>query len=545
VSLPVPLTVRIGDQRVTSQVQSLSFRREAVGGVRSISFTLARSLTDLDGMDPLAKVYVDDARTATTVAEGRLADTGRGAGPDGQRWDCVAFGPVQHASDVDAPLIYVDRRLDQWRQVERIHQEATIGTGPAPGDLATDPAQGIAAQFPDGLFVIGAGSSRLVVVNTVIAAATQKLARVRCNWDAGITDGNYEVLVITGVAGASTTIADSAPASTAGSAMSGVVVTDFANGHDSARLYFHRAVGNTTVVGDDTWAFFFDITIRAMQYAANGTEITTGYVTDSITVPEVVNDLLGRRLTEFDGANATVGITATALTQLAYPDGVTAEQVLEDLMSVEPTYRWYTTPSTLGSNGKYSFRWEPWPTTVRYEATLDDGGSFPLSAQSLFNVAVVTYTDASGRPWAAYTTAACPILDDLGIQRATTFSLGDQLGTEAAAVAAGQAFLAQHNTPKNSGTLNVARPIRDLISGRMVDPWEIEAGELIRIKGVEAYPDAFNADTNDGQGVFRIHAVDYTTEGNVSTLALDSDPRQTEDALVMLAKQAKKGKGKR
>jgi hypothetical protein len=540
VTLPVPLTVRVGNRHVTRQVQSLAFRREAVGGVRSISFSLARSLTDLDGMDPLSKVYVDDARNATTIAEGRLADTGRGAGPDGQRWDCVAFGPVQHASDVTAPLIYVDRRLDQWRQVERIHQEATIGSGPAPGDLAIDPAQGIAAQFPDGLFVIGAGSSRLIVVNTVVAAAAQKLARVRCNWDAGITDGNYEVLLITGVAGESTTIADSAPASTTGSAMVGVVVTDFANGHDSARLYFHRAVDNTTIVGDTTWAFFFDITVRAMQYAANGTEITTGYVTDNITVPEVVNDLLGRRLTEFDGSRAAVDVTATALSQLAYPDGVTAEQVLEDLMAVEPTHRWYTTPSS--SNGKYGFRWEPWPTTVRYEATLDDGGSFPLSAQALYNVVVVTYRDGSGRPWAAYTTGPCPILDDLGIQRAATISLGDELGSEATAVAAGQAFLANHNVPSNSGTLNVARPIRDVISGRMVDPWEIEAGELIRIRGVEAYPDAFNADTNDGQGVFRIHAVDYTTEGNVATLALDSDPRQTEDALVKIMKQAKRAK---
>jgi hypothetical protein len=54
---------------------------------------------------------------------------------------------------------------------------------------------------------------------------------------------------------------------------------------------------------------------------------------------------------------------------------------------------------------------------------------------------------------------------------------------------------------------------------------------------VEAYPDAFNADTNDGRGVFRIFSVDYTTEGNVATLALDSDPRETEDALVKLLNQ--------
>lgn len=535
-TLPVPLAVRIGDRHVTRQVQSLSFRREAVGGVRSISFALARSLTDLDGIDPLAKVYVYDGRSAITIAEGRLADTGRGAGPDGQRWDCVAFGPVQHASDITRPLVYIDTDRTHLRTYVLTSPMARAEDGPSPADNYP----GVLLSFGDGASV--ATNSHCAVVYEAIQNAGMKLARINYSWDAGMTDGTWRIRTRTYEGASTEVVRDDGADVAGGGTVPRVVVTDWPNGRDAFSFILEWTGVPATVGGDQKWAHIRDYVVLSLLVDKTGAEITTGYTGDAVIASQVVADLLGRCLPEFNGANATIATTSVGIGQLAYVDGVTPAQVLEDMMALEPAYRWYTTPSEPGSNGKYNFRWELWPTTVRYEATLDDGGSFPLSAQALYNQVSVRWRDPNGLSRSTLRTMACPLLDDKGLIRRAQIDLGAELGLETQAQAAGDAFLADHNVPQNSGTLNVARPIRDVLSRRMVEPWEIEPGELVRIRGVEAYPDAFNADTNDGQGVFRIHAVDYTTEGNVATLALDSDPRETEDALVRLTKQQKKAK---
>ncbi|MCF6376894.1 hypothetical protein L2K70_04700 [Nocardioides KLBMP 9356] len=533
-TLPVPLTVRVGLEHVTDQVQSLSFRREAVGGVRSIAFTLTRPLSDLGGLEPLAKVCVYNARSAKTVADGRLSDTGRTASADGQRWDCVAFGPAQHASDDTRPLIYVDRSAsDGWRTVDVTNPSASMTTSTRPGDTAANATQGLLMTFPDGSPLVA--DSRVVARYDRIWQAAQKLGAISVDYVAGLSSSTWLLQAIARTdAGASLDPAFTVAATTGLSGVTGVVGGSFANGRNTVELRWIWTGGPTTTAGDSSWGWFGEISVRAMLVDRSGADITTGYSNEYVLAHEVVNDLLGRVLLDYDGANATVATTSTMIGQLAYPDGITAEQVLADLMAIEPAYRWTTGPDTTG-NG-YAFRWELWPTTVRYEATLDDGGSFPISTQNVFNQVAVKWVDSSGVNRWSYYTGGAPILDEAGFTRMGVVDLGSEAGSQTAAAAAGAAFLAEHNVPKNAGTLTVARPIRDVLTGAMVQPWEIEAGELVRVLGVEAYPDAFNAADNDGQGVFRIFAVDYTTEGNVATLALDSDPRDTSDALVKLLK---------
>jgi hypothetical protein len=526
VTLPVPLAVRIGNEHVTREVQAVSFRKEAVGGVRSISFSLSRSLADIGEVDVLAKVYVYDGRSGATVAEGRLADTGRSAGPDGQRWDCVAFGPVQHASDVTRPLVYIDTDRAHLRTYVLTSAAARAEDGPAPSDNYP----GVLLAFGDGASV--AANSHAAMVYEAIQNAGMKLARINYSWAAGMTDATWRIRLRT--YGASSEVPRDDAANTAGGGTSPrVMVTDWPNDRNAFSFILEWTGVPATVGGDSKWAHVRDFVVLSMMVDKSGNEITTGYTGDAVIASQVVADLLGRCLPEFDGPNATVTATTTGIGQLAYVDGVTPAQVLEDMMRIEPAYRWYTTPTT-GTSERYGFRWELWPTSVRYEATLDDGGSFPLSAQDLYNQVSVRWRDPNGLTRSTLRTMACALLDSKSLTRRAQIDLGGELGVEALAIAAGDTFLAEHNVPRNSGTLTVARPIRDLATGAFIQPWEIEAGELVRVRGVEAYPDAFNADTNDGQGVFRIHAVDYTTEGNMATLALDSDPRETEDALVKL-----------
>lgn len=534
-SLPVPLAVRVGDRHITREVQSLSFRREAIGGVRSISFSLARSLADLDGLDPLAKVYVYDGRTAETVAEGRLADTGRGASANGQQWDCVAFGPAQHASDITSPLIYVDRAVEGWRfyTASSVGAGATFSSGQRPNVAAGD--TGLLAAWADGTQVVL--GSTVAIRYEGVREAGMKLARIAYDRVNGFTSASWlnEAIISTaGSWGGGDFEFKSDTWSTVSGSTFAEVGTDFTNGRDVVDLRTAWGGGAATVIGDTAWGFFVPV-VEAIRMNQKGTEVVSGYNGLARTF-QIVADLLGRMLPEFDGASATIDTASVYdIDQMTYPGGVTAAQVFDDLMALVPGYRWYTTPDTTG-NG-YGFRWETWPTEVRYEATLEDGGSFPLSTQQVYNGVIVQWTDPSGRPRTSRVTAANDLLGAEGLTRQTAIDLGAEVGSEANAAAAGAAFLDEHSVPKNAGTLTVSRPIRDVISGSLVQPWEIEAGELVRILGVEAYPDAFNTSSNDGRGVFRIHAVDYTSEGNAATLALDSDPRDTESALVALMEQ--------
>lgn len=534
-SLPVPLTVRVGDRHITRQVQSLSFRREAIGGVRSISFTLARSLTDLNGLDPLAKVYVYDARNATTVAEGRLTDAGRGADGDGQRWDCVAFGPAQHASDIKTPLVYIDRSLDGWRffGTESANSGGSFASSQQPN--TTTDLTGLLAAWSDGAPVVT--NSMVAMRYDRVREAGMKLAWLSYDWGTGVTSAPWLIEASYSTDGnpAAADLGTPDAFNTAGGTRSATVVTNFANGRNVVDLRARWTGGATTVAGDTTWAFVRVPRVEALRVDKSGTEVTGTYASGPSS-HHIVEDLLGRLLPEFDGANATVDTAGSvSVAQMVYPAAVTPAQVLDDLMALQPAYRWTTTPDTAGDG--YGFRWEAWPTTVRYEATLDDGGSFPLSSQAVYNRVIVQWLDDAGYTRITLRTLACPVLDDQGLIRQEVITLGSEVGSQAQAEAAGDAFLDAHNVPKNAGTLTVARPIRDVTTGTWVQPWEIEPGELVRILGVEAYPDAFNADTNDGQGVFRIHAVDYTSEGNTATLALDADARGTEDALVKLLNQ--------
>jgi hypothetical protein len=529
-SLAVPLTARIGRKHITAEVSGLAFTKNAVGGLQSISLRLARPLARFDvDLSPMVPLSIYDARSAVVIAQGRLADPGRAAASgDGEQWDIVAFGPAQTAAARTFPYVVVDQSLDAFRRSNFSDRNASTDSG----EVGTEtPALEIRAEEGKTVAVGWMGD----MINRVMRDANQKLARVKVSIDAGITNANYRQQIVTRTGTGSSNLAANAGASTAGSAISAVVVTDFPDGDDVISVRATRDTSGTTGA-EVHWFAFYDVVLRAMLRDSSGASITTGYASDTVLAHEVVNDLLGRVLDQFDGANASVDTGASyAIDQMSYPDGVTAEKVLEDLMALEPAYRWYGTPDVTG--GGYAFRWGPWPTRIRYEASLDDGGSFPASSQELYNKVTVRWLGANGIIKAVTLTGSCPTLDAAGIVQSTLIDASDEVGSTAAATRLGQNFLAEHRVPANAGSLTVARPIRDLITGRMVRPHELEPGELIRVKGVESYPDALNASSSDGQTVFRIWSMSYTSDSDSASLELDTWSRSTTNALRSLAKR--------
>lgn len=536
-SLPVPLTVRVGTSHITAKVAGLSFRKEAVGGVANITLSLNAPLSSF-AVTALDDVYVFDARTAETVAQGRIADPGRNADANsGQTWSVAAFGPATHAGDDNRSLVYIDQSLtDGWRRVRRGSSAGgQVDQSTKPGNTADNAAECIVAQFAQGKNVDP--GDELCMRYERLREAEMKLARFSYTWDVGVTDANYSVDGVPRTDGNTATVAATNNFNTAGGTVAKVVVTDWPNGRNTLDL---RASYNggaaTNPANDKYWGAFSLVVIRGMLLDKDGTDITTGYSQDYVRAYEVVKDLLGRCLPQFDGANASVDTTATYnIGSLCYPDGISPREVLDDLMALEPAYYWTTGPAT--STGKFSFSWLAWPTTVRYEATLEDGGDFPTSTQELYNYVTVRWRDKRGRSRQTKVTGTCPILDAKGIVRRAIIDIGDEFGTDNNATQVGTNFLAEHKYPPNAGTLNVARPIRDLYTGRMVDPHEIEPGNLIRVRGVESYPDALNASSNDGQTVFRIWAMSYSSDSATAALELDTYPRTTAQALARLQKR--------
>jgi len=533
-SLRVPLAVRVGSKHMTRELSGLTFREEAIGGLKYINLDLARPLDRFDSnLAAYSKITIYDGRSALPVVEGRLTDPGRSAGSDGQVWEMTGFGPAQHASDIEFPYIVIDKSADDgWRRVDSNSAGGTNSTGPRPDDSSDAPLEGIILQFPQGIPVTT--NSRVTMRYERLREAGQKLGGFRYAQDAGVIDTGYDIQGVTRTNGGSGENALSATFSTAGVYTSAVVVTDFPNGRNTLDLRVIRNGAATNVADDNHWGAFVDLMIRALILNKDGAEITSGYATTYVFAHTVVNDLLGRVLDQFDGANAIVDTSGSyQIDQIAYPDGVTAGQVLEDLMQVEPTHFWTTGPDTTG--GGYSFSWIPWPTTVRYEVTLAGGGNFPTSTQELYNRVLVRWRDGQGRTRTTPRTMACEILNAAGVNRQKVLDLGDEIGSAAAAIRAGDAFLADHNVPKNAGSITISQPIRDLATGRMVQPWEVKPAELIRVRGIESYPDALNASSNDGLTVFRIWSKTYSSESNTASLELDTFAHTEVTALATLA----------
>lgn len=532
----VPLAVRFGDTHITAEVAAVGFRKEAVGGVRNIRLRLARPIDRIDQVVGLTRLYLYDSRTGQVIAEARLSDLGRSASAsDGQVWDLVFFGPLQHAYDKTLPLIYVDRLMDRWARGVNSTPGATTDTGELDEDTPT-----LEVRAEEGKTI---GTSWQGDWNyRAIRDAGMFLARVRVDMDSGVSDANYRQQICTRINSGAVTVARDIASSTASSTRVAEVVTDFTNGDDVVTLRAKRQTAGTT--GAETHWFSFALAIlRARLRAADGTDITTGYSLNTVTAAEVVKDLLGRVLDQFDGATAVVAAGANTIDQLAYPDGVAPAQVLDDMMTVEPALYW-TSPTSLPASTnapatKYPFAWKAWPATVRYEVEIEDGIDAPTSTQELYNSVMVRWKTAQGRIRSVTRTGACPLLDgaDPPIVRQAILDLGDEVGSAANAAIVGDNFLLDHKYPANAGTLRIGRPIRDLIAGIYVRPHEIEPAELIRVIGIESYPDSLNASSRDGMTIFRIRNMDYNSDPDEASLELDIDSRTMANAIARLARR--------
>jgi hypothetical protein len=536
VSIPVPLSVRLRtgfrDLHITDAIEDLTFGASSPGGYESCTLTVHRPLAFMPGeLAVFGRLYVYDARGV--VWEGRLQDPGRTAGADGEVYQVAAIGGVAHLQDRTQPYIIIDTMLDRLEprnfstehpKAERRIDEDSIG----------NPSLWLVG--PTGTSWVTNSTNTMVYPH--IREAGMKLGAFNAAGDCGkITAGTWKWQLVTRSPGGVGTVIRNVDMTTAGIAASQQEVVDsFPDGDDQLELRLQQSGGATQVPDDGIWCIFAHFTVTAKLMDKSGVErgAAYNYGDGFVTADEVVEDLLGRLLPEYDGSAATVTAATYQIEQLAYPDGVTPAQVLDDLLGFESAYTYHVWDSN-PENDEFKFEWILWPTTVRYEADISDDFSAPASGNSIYNKVRVRYRDARGATRSTLRTQSVPVLTDAGFDRTAFLDLGDQVSSSANANRAGDQFLAEHRNPVNAGRLTVSKKIVDLQAGRMVHPWEIRPGALIRVRGVDSYPDALNSGGRDGLTIFKIAATSYSASSASATLDLDSYAPSVSRTLAFLA----------
>lgn len=523
-SLPAPVAVRLKtsrrDRHVTREVRNLKLSSGVNAGFRAADLELDRPLRlDPDDIQEYGDLIVSDTRTAERIWQGRLETPGRGARPDGEVWNVRAVGGAAHARDRTVPLVYVNRSLEPFY----VHSASMKKADLSKRDESTQ--NGALQVFIPRNTVLSAGDVASWRCE-IFSEAGMKLARIRTSTISGVGGSDNQLEIVTRASG---TVAKAATSSTSAGSLTALVVTDFTDGDDIFEVRYRRINTGSTVGSDDFWHWFYTVIARAMLKDASGADITTGYTTNTVLTHEIVKDLLGRLLSKFDGANASIDTSSTyTIEQLAYLDGVTAEQVLSDLTMFEPKFFWAAWEDRFGT-GKHFFEWKQWPTTVAFDASAADGFDSPASAFELYNAVVVRWRDERGQFRRTRRTQTVADLDAAGLTRETRIDIGDELASLANAQRVGDQFLAEHASAPNAGTLTIRRPLLDQGTGRRLLPHELvrhAPGKLVRVRDVVPSIDALNATDRNGYTVFRIVDAEWDAASNTTTLQLDSRARR-------------------
>lgn len=525
----VTLAVRIKNARYDGMVTGwlhggVTFTKADEGGFISASFTLDYRLGFRDDiLVDYTRCYIMDRRTGYVVFEGDITHPGRQASQDGQTLNVQVDGSSERLSDWSGARIFIDRDMEAWK----LTNTATTGTlADVMEDRGGSGSDSLTLAFPNSFHV--ETNYRSEVGYFRIIEAGQVLGYFNYNWDGGHTSGDPG-WIVRSIGTPPSTVIRSQVLNVGGSGGSGAVWGgSIIDGMNTAYLQLIWTGGSSnTGTLDNVWVSFkTTLLVTAKLFSKDGGFKSAGSYIDTITAQDVVGDLLGDILADsMDGTDAQVDVGAgTLIRQMAYPDGVTPKQVLQDLMKLEPscTYRVGASDPT---NDLYRFQWIERSTVPRYEAMVwVDQHESGTQQVDQYNRAVARWRTPIGNLRITVSTQTIPEMDAVGRTRTFFQDLSNTLGITENATQANATILEEHRYPQNTGRLTIERPVLDLWTGRYVQPYEVEPGCLIRLVGLDPNPDALNAATANGVTVCRIVQTDYDGGKNAVDCDLDGIP---------------------
>lgn len=598
-SIPVPLGVRIYDHAgnldmwVTRWVDGLQFRSVIPGGFASASFTLhvpqhmypvsaawATRAPRIPLIQLFNRVQVVDLRSGEIAWEGRIDSAAR-VTDDGFAWDINCAGAMVAATDISKPVFYADSSLDWWATRETQQSRAALyswSKATSPPSLKVD----IKPQTQWDNSDI-AGGFWATYYHFLCLATGQYLGRFTVTYQStapAVTGGTSMLVranVYTPATNAWQNSVDSTALGAADITKANAVAGASSFTSTQAQVVDFDVIGPATALvtptGVSGWVACTNPIIIAMRVDRDGNNLATAasYTTDYVTVSQIVEDVLGRFLnaawTSSSGAplnnpsDGSVGAAGayidtsdtTQITDLKWPDGVTAAEILNTLMTVQTTAYWAIWESTntatnAGNAQRYRFEWSTWPAGWGYQASSVDGLDEQPDGSGVYNFVFYRYQAASFggvSPGGSYlpppalqewwdfgdpTTA--PLLKGRLTRAATVKNDGN--GISAGNLSA--AWIADNGQETNAGSITIKRPVMFYDAGansgsgagRMVDPWMIRPGKLIRITDIPTRADMTGIahgttapPATHAGSVFRVIATTYDVADNSCKLELD------------------------
>jgi len=524
------LSVQLGDDIITRDAANLQIKSTSPGGFASVSFSLKRRL-DKALLEQLTDCLVFDQATGEQVGGGRLMEQGRN---DDGTWQVTCLGEgLASMQDITTPVFYVDQTMDGWNLTTRTTRRMEFSTSPYPNSTTPDDPN-LFLELADSVTI--STNSELVVTNRIAQRCNMYFGGIGYRHKSGLNTSNWRMRarMYTNDLSAFDTIDDDAWDTTISTRAVRTVNGGFTN-KAVAGIQWKR-LNTDAVTGEDSWSVVRDVILRSQIYGTDGNLRTIGYSNEYILPHEVLIDWVVRYCPRLNAATGTIDTSSTEqIEQMAYLDGIHGVQLAEDVAAQEPGFVWHVWEQ--GADGTWPFNFTPLPTDVRYEASVDDGFSAPSPSTEIYDQVVVTGKTKAGRDVNVLRTSVVTALAEAGIHRRATIPLGSEVWSTSAANKVGDTFLAEHAVAPHAGTLTVAQPIRDNATGRLVRPWNIRAGELVLVRGVQPTPDTLNATSPDGVTVFRIVSATYDQDSGAATLELDTYELDEQRAIAELYKR--------
>lgn len=536
----VPVAVRIKNDRYDGMLTGYlhgppKCKFADPGGMVSGSFIVDQWLgLRSDIIMPYSRVYFYNKQNGDTIFEGDTSHAGRSASEDGSLLEVNIEGGVARLSDWSGPRIWADSDMTQWVKTANSVIATSIQAGDDRGGSGND---ALILAFPSDQHV--ETNSRIEAAYYRLREAGQELGRYNYSWDGGHTSGNPGWLVRS-ITTPPSTLGRSQVLSVSGSGISGAVTgISYPDGANVLLLQLIWTSGSSNTGGsgaDIVWTSIMNLQLIARLKDKTGAFIPGVNYNDYVRADQVWEDMLGTELLQnsFDGANAQIDTgTGFQIVQLAFPGGVTPQEVANQLMKFEQGMT-YLIGASNPLNDKYSFKWIVRSNVPRYELVtwIDEYSASPQEVDQ-FDVAVASWRSPTGLIKQTVTTQSIPEMAAVNRSRRIYQDLSDTTSSATQATQANTTLLNDHRFPTNGGKIVVSRQIVDLWTGRRVEPYEIQPGYVARIVGINPQRDALNNSPRNGSTLCQIVTNDYDSASHSASLDLDSEPWSMFKAIAL------------
>lgn len=522
--LNVPLAVRLAypgtrrSERITRLCRGLSFSAVDLGGYEVCEVTLDRRV---DRPLPLIErpgtlLVVEDTRTGEIAFEGDLTDPGREVGSGGSQWRLKATGAASRLGDDESPVGLITRSIDRFtRSGQPAGRVEIVDAGSGP-ELRVFVPRGVVA-----------GTTWFTDVTLPLHRDDgQRLARIDGVLAAGVTDANWRLQLFT--MPSVTLVREFSFNTTPQGASPRLVGTHFPATDTYVILRVRRVTSSITVADDTTWGSIRGFYAEFQRTNAAGVVLGAASYLGAPSDPGIIEHLIGVR----SGGALRLASPSLATRQtwghLDYPDGATGDRIASEVAAAARR-QWAVWGRD--DDGLWEVFYRDLPTEIRYVCRVDAGLSSPGSLLDAWSAARVRYRDEGGALRSTLVTANPAPAALAGRSRTKLLDVGDEK-VGAAATLAGQAFLAEHTTPPNGGTLTIAGLVWDRLASRWVPPWLLRPGELYLARDIQARADVLNAEGLDGVTVFRGRRVAFDAGRVAAQVDLDAAPTRLSEQIA-------------